>query len=251
MIRTDAKGGVAIVRLCRPEKRNAFTPDGLAKFREVVGALSLPTGTHRAILIEGEGPVFCSGFDLDACRDAPDGSVMRRFLSALSESIALLRSAGVPVVIAAQGGAIAGGCALLGGADIVVTNRDAKLGYPVVRLGVSPAVSAPFLRASVPDGAARARMLEPALIDGAEAVRIGLAHECIENADAVRPRALELAAALGEKPGFAIAATKSWLRELDAITPEIIADALGASLSLTGGDEERERLAALWSKPGS
>ncbi|MBY0458098.1 MAG: HDOD domain-containing protein, partial [Gemmataceae bacterium] len=46
------------------------------------------------------------------------------------------RECSAPIVLAAHGAAIAGGCALLGGADVVITHHEAKIGYPVVRLGI-------------------------------------------------------------------------------------------------------------------
>jgi enoyl-CoA hydratase/carnithine racemase len=152
-------------------------------------------------------------------------------------------------VVCAHGAAIAGGCALLGGGDVVVTNRDAKLGYPVVRLGVSPAVTSPFLRQSLGMGGARRRLLDPALFSGEEAFREGLAGECLETADSARARAEEVAQELARKPRHAVHVTKQWINELDGSRDEgVISAALEASTALAGGEEEQERLAALWKK---
>jgi len=241
MIGYRLDGHVGHLTLARPDKRNALTPDMLRDLR--TRAAAAPGSGVRSLLLSGLGPVFCSGFDLELCRDALDGSAMRDLLRALSDAIATLRSLPVPVVVAAHGAAVAGGCALIGGADLAVTNRDAKLGYPVVRLGVSPAVSAPFIRQSVPDGAARALMLDPQLISGAEALRMGLVHECLDRADDVLPRAIELAGALASKPPGALSATRAWIAEIENLTDSPVR-ALAASLSLAGSDEERTRIAA-------
>lgn len=241
MIRAELQDGIAVLTLDRAAKRNALTPDMLRLLRE--RAADAARGA-RAVLVTGDGPVFCAGFDLQMCDDAPDGSVMRALLSGLSETIGALRDLAVPVIAAAHGAAIAGGCALLGGADVVVADRDARLGYPVVKIGVSPAVSAPFLRLSVGDGGARTRMLDPALWSGAEAARIGLVHELVERPEDVLPRAVEAARRLGEKPAGAMAATKAWLRDLEGVG-DWAGRALGASMALAGGEEERSRLAAM------
>ncbi len=144
MIRTETDGGVRTIVLDRPEKRNALTPAMLDDLAAGVRAVTLGKGDDagvRAVLIRGEGRCFCAGFDLDLCRDdGPEQAVMKSFLAGLSDAIVAMRACPRPVVIAAHGAAIAGGCALLGGADLVVADRDAKLGYPVVRLGVSPAI---------------------------------------------------------------------------------------------------------------
>lgn len=235
--------GVALVVLDRPEKRNALTPDML---RNLAGAAERAHGAGAgALVLAGEGPVFCSGFDLSLCRG--DSGAMAELLTTLSRAIRALRGLTTPVVCAAHGGAVAGGCALLGGCDIVVTDRAAKLGYPVVRLGVSPAVTTPTLRMALGDGHTRERTLSPELVGGEEAVRIGLAHECVETAQRVRERALEIGASLAAKPRHSMAATKRWLNELDGSNDGDALDrALGASLALAGGEEERGRLAALW-----
>src|SRR5690606_31084299 len=107
----------------------------MVNLREAVERVSGDANV-RALLLRGEGPVFCAGFDLDACRHDP--LAMRALLTGLSATILALRTCPCPVVIAAQGAAIAGGCALLGGADFVVTDAQARFGYPVTLLGISP-----------------------------------------------------------------------------------------------------------------
>ncbi|MBX3359504.1 MAG: enoyl-CoA hydratase/isomerase family protein [Phycisphaeraceae bacterium] len=247
MIRTSHNAGIATIALDRAAKRNAMTPRMLELLVEAIESAARSTEV-RAIVLTGEGEAFCAGFDLTLCRG--DDTVLESLLSGLSFAVRSLRRAPQPVVAAAHGAAIAGGCALLGGCDVVVTNAQAKLGYPVVRLGISPAVSAPTLRLMAGDGASRARLLDSALIDGVEARRIGLAHECTAAADEVLSRAMAIAQELAGKPASGVRATKKWLNELDGLDDGAILDsALGASLGLVGSDEQHARLEALWSKP--
>lgn len=233
----------------RPEKKNALTPAMLARLVGMVESLCAGGegggGGVGAVVLEGHGAAFCAGFDLTLCRE--DARVLGELLDGLSRAVRALRRCPVPVVAAAHGAAIAGGAALLGGADVVVTHHDARIGYPVVRLGISPAVSAPFMIQGVGAGRVRERMLDTALMSGWEALRIGLAHECIEDAGKVRARAMAIAAGLAAKPRPGMAATKRLLNELDGSLDDARADAaLGASLALVGSAEERERLAAMW-----
>jgi enoyl-CoA hydratase/carnithine racemase len=238
-------GDILELSLARPDKRNALTPDMMIALRDQIASCKIRS--VRVLLLSGQGPAFCAGFDLSLCKDHPDGSVMRALLSGLHDCIAALRALDIPIVIAAHGSAIAGGCALLGGGDIILTNAQAKIGYPVPRLGVSPAVSAPFLRDLTNDGNARARLLENTLIDGRTALRLGLAHECLDTLEAVHPRALAIATDLAAKPAAALAATKGWLAEIAPISHA--ERGLHASLALTGGEEERRLLPKAWSKP--
>ncbi len=250
MVLLEHRGGVAVVTLSRPEKRNALTPAMLTDLALAVQSLreAAPGTEHaRALVIQGEGPVFCAGFDLSMCRDDP--GAIGAMLTGLSKAGRAVRRLPMPVICAAGGGAIAGGCALAASCDILVTDPGAKLGYPVVRLGVSPAVSGPMLAAQIGAGRARERMLDPETIGGEEALRIGLAHHLAPDADAVKALAMEIAQAMAAKPPHALAATKRWLNELDGSDRDNRhAGALGASLALAGGDEEQERLAAIWRK---
>lgn len=243
MIQTRREGDVHTVVLNRAEKRNALTPGMLDDLHAALGSAS--RGDARAMLLAGEGPVFCGGFDLELCSRA--AGTLEELLRGLFEVVSLLRGLPIPVVVAAHGAAIAGGCALLGGADVVVTNREARLGYPVTPLGISPAVSAPFLRLAIGEGPCRTRLLEPTLIPGAEALRLGLVDEAVDTPAQVRPRAAELAATLAAKPRSAMQATRLWLTEVEAALAAVPPRCgLDASLALAGGEEERTRLAALF-----
>jgi len=247
MIHAALEGPVLVVTLRRPEKRNALTRDGLHDLARLCEHLR--DGAHsdggrvRALVLEGEGPMFCAGFDLDACRGDPGGLVMRGFLTDLSRTIAALRDGPLPVVACAHGGAIAGGCALLGGADVVVADRASRLGYPVTRLGISPAVSAPFLAAHVGRGAARTRLLDNGLMDGQRALEIGLVHELASAPVFAQERARVIAHELAAKPMESMHATRRWLREVSPVRAQ---GGLEASLSLVGREEEQHMLEAFW-----
>lgn len=229
---------VGVLTLARAEKRNALTPAMLGAMLDGIATLGRE---HHALLIEGEGDVFCAGFDLSLCQT--DDGALEAMLRGLAGVVGALRACPCPVVIGAHGAAIAGGCAMLAGADVVVTNDAAKLGYPVVRLGISPAVSAPTLRLALGDGAARARLLDTQLIDGATAVRLGLAHASLPSVQACRDEARRIALELARKPAHAMTATKRWLNRVDGSDrPERLEAGLLASLGLVGGAEEKTLL---------
>jgi enoyl-CoA hydratase/carnithine racemase len=242
VIRVVREGEIAVIALNRPEQRNALTPD---MFDSLSSSLDEIPGDPQtgAIVLAGEGKAFCGGFDLRLCLAKP--GTLEILLKQLYAMISRLAALPLPLVIAAHGAAIAGGCALLSAADVVITNDSARIGYPVTPLGISPAVSGASLGASVGRGPARTRMLDPGLIGGRESVRIGLTHESQDEAELVRPRAMEVARALSCKPRWAYAATKAWLQDISAAgAPQNAPDrALAASVSIAGGEEERQRLA--------
>ncbi len=244
MIRSSLDNDIATITLARPEKKNALTPAMLADLRLAIAAID---PAAKVVLVCGEGDAFCAGFDLSLCRENSDA--LRELLTGLSAAIAALRAIAVPVVMSVHGAAIAGGCALLGGGDIVITHADCKLGYPVVKLGISPAVSMPFLMPAVGPAAARARALDSALISGTEAHRIGLAHECLAEPREVLPRARVIAAEFAAKPSVGLRVTKAWMNELDSTADAArTSRGLNTSLALVGSPEERERLTQLWTR---
>ncbi len=228
MIRVeDAATGVRTITLARPDKRNALTPEML---RAITTGATHPPPAINAIAITGEGKAFCAGFDLRAHPHQRDHAFIRELISELSHTILALRSCPVPVVMGIHGSAIAGGCALLGGADLVLAERSTRLGYPVLRLGISPAVSAPFLRLATPDGPSRALLLDPELISAAHAHRIGLVHELINTNERLHAHTLARASALASKPPAAIRTTKAWLTQIDGLDESVARDAAEASI---------------------
>ena len=237
-----AMPGVAEIILDRPEKRNAQTPTMLAEVARLTLEISADDAI-RAIVLRGEGAAFCAGFDLELCNT--DDTALPALLRTLSAAIRALRRARQPVVIAAHGAAIAGGCALLGAGDLVISHGSAKLGYPVLRLGISPAVNAPALQASLTDAHLRHRLLLPELFTGEDARRIGLVHQLVDTPEDVIPRAQIEAGRFAQKPPDSLRATKQWLNELDGSLDDARFDeALAVSLGLAGSPEQRERLAS-------
>jgi enoyl-CoA hydratase/carnithine racemase len=244
MIRHEFLDDVVVVSLSRADKRNALTPAMLEDLATVFERL--PGGT-RSVVVTGDGPAFCAGFDLKLCAADASGDTMRSLLSGLSRAVGAMRAAGPPVIMAVHGAAVAGGCALLGGADVVVAARSTRFGYPVANIGVSPAVSAPFLSSAIADGPARTRLLDPELVSAEHAHAVGLVHELADTPEAARERAVRIARDLAAKPGVGVAATKALCNDLTRQRTSYAREALAASLSLAGSDEERQRLATLWS----
>ena len=244
MIRTSRSEGIAEIALDRATKRNALTPAMLDGLTDAVAELDADDGA-RAVLLRGEGESFCAGFDLKMC--AEEEGTLDALLRGLSRAVRAMRRCEKPVIICAHGAAIAGGCALLGGGDVVVTERAAKLGYPVVRIGISPAVSAPTLAGAIGGGAARERLLEPRVFSGEEAHELGLAHVCEGDASACLERGREIAHTASSHPIGAMRATKRWLNGTDGTNDEETFErALRASLGILGNEDERHALRSMW-----
>lgn len=261
MIRTNhhevsADARIVEIVLDRPDKKNALTPE-MAEM--LVAAIAAESGgsdastvpLSAAMVLRGAGDAFCAGFDLKLCHQDPDN--LRRLLDALSAAVVGLRSFPGTVVCAVHGAAVAGGCALLGGADVVLSSPDAKLGYSAVKLGISPGVSAPWLMQAVGSGGARQMMLDPALISAEQAHALGLVHEIVPgDPTALIAKAMAVAGEAAAKPTVGLHATKRLLNELDgSLDPARVRSALETSLGLVGDEESARRLAAMWGRSGS
>ncbi len=237
MIQVTDNNTLRTVTLNRPDKRNALTPDML---RQLAAAFDITDAT-RAVAVLGAGKTFCAGFDLKSEPPTQDHALLRAQLNALATAIIAMRTCPAPVVLGVHGAAVAGGCALLGGADVVIAEPSAKLGYPVVRLGISPAVSCPFLHGAVA-GRARAITLDPALISGKRAREIGLVHDLAETSspdapgETVARKTLREAHAIASKPGDGARATKAWTLRIENLDAGTIAQGLSASLDALGPD---------------
>jgi methylglutaconyl-CoA hydratase len=236
---------IAILTLDRHEKRNALTVDILDAIADVYSHLEYSAPEARALVLRGNGKVFCAGFDLTLAKENPD--ITTPLLSSLSRACRAVRRLEIPVVCAAHGAAIAGGCALVSACDVVVAEKGAKFGYPVVTIGIAPAVTTPLLVQQIGLGRTRERVLDPGLIDGAHSARIGLVHELVESIEDVYPTALRVARDFISKPMHSVRETKKWLNQLDNTHSDVVFDeSLMCSVQCARSASAHEALAAKW-----
>ncbi|MFG0256563.1 MAG: enoyl-CoA hydratase/isomerase family protein [Phycisphaerales bacterium JB043] len=236
---------IAICTLDRPEKRNALTVEMLETICECNDYLSFKCKEARVLLLHGEGRTFCAGFDLTEAKANPD--ITTPLLSSLSRACRALRRLDIPVVGAVQGAAIAGGCALVSACDYVVANKDAKLGYPVVTLGISPAVTTPLLSRAIGRAHTRERVLDPGLIDATRGAQMGLLHRTVESESDVFPAALDAAGDFARKPLHSVRETKKWLNRLDNTHSDVDFDeSLVRSIETARSERAHEALARIW-----
>ena len=192
------------------------------------------------LVIRGEGHSFSAGFDLAAC--VADPTELRDLVMELSRTVQALRALPIPVVCEVRGAALAGGCALLAGADFVMVSPDAQLGYPVHRIGVSPAVTIPALMANAGTGSARHITMGGSIYDGPAAVRAGLATHCASTPESLAHECGALVGNLLSKGPLAMRATKRW------INAARFHHAADASAAAADGDEFATMLRDFWQK---
>lgn len=212
LVQSDIDGSLVTLTLHDPQRRNAL---GSAMFDELEQTITAFTKSDdaRVVVLRGAGASFCAGFDLPAA--IADPPLLSAFIMRLSALNRALRRAPQIVIAAVHGSALAGGCAILSACDFVVASPDATLGYPVHRIGLSPAVTIPTLSQAIGAGTARVLLMGGELIDGREAHHMGLVTHLAASSESVHREAEDLARALLAKPGHAQRITKAWLNELD------------------------------------
>jgi methylglutaconyl-CoA hydratase len=211
---------VARVTLARPEIHNAFDATLIAELRAAFAALERePPESLRAVVIAGDGPSFCAGADIEWMRAAMalDTAANEADAMAMADMFEAIDTCPAPVIARVQGAALGGGMGLCAVADLVVAESGAKFGFTETRLGILPAVIAPFVIAKIGESNARALFPTGRRFDAVRAQRIGLVHEIVEGPDAL-DAAVDAAIAdlLAAGPGAARAA-KSIVREVSGL----------------------------------
>lgn len=186
--RSGPGGSIARVTLARPAVRNAFDASLIAELRATFGALERDSPMDlRAVVLAGDGETFCAGADIDWMRAAMtlDVEGNEQDAMAMADMFDAIDTCPVPVIARVQGAALGGGMGLCAVSDIVVAESGAKFGFTETRLGILPAVIAPFVIAKIGESHARALFPGGRRFDALRAQRIGLVHEVVEGDDAL------------------------------------------------------------------
>lgn len=210
----DRDGGVAHVRMNRPDKRNGLD---LPMFEGLVdaGRELAADRSVRAVVLSGEGKAFCAGLDFMAFMSS--AATAPKLLSDRTESPANLaqrvawvwREVPVPVIAAIHGVAFGGGLQIALGADLRYVHPEAQLSVMEIKWGLIPDMGASkTLLDLVSLDVAKELTFTGRIVTGEEAVRIGLATRTATDPIAT---ALETARTIAEKSPHAIRAGKRLL----------------------------------------
>ncbi|MEA2536904.1 MAG: methylglutaconyl-CoA hydratase [Chloroflexota bacterium] len=181
--RTWPGGVVATVTLSKPDRHNAFDASLIAELRSAfLGLAREEPASLRAVVLAGAGPSFCAGADVDWMRAALtlDTEANEQDAMAMAEMFEAIDTCPVPVIARVHGAALGGGMGLCAVSDLVIAESGARFGFTETRLGILPAVIAPFVIAKIGESHARALFPGGRRFDATRAGRIGLVHEVVE-----------------------------------------------------------------------
>ena len=177
------EGGVAQVRLNRPDKLNALTLDTLEDLVATARELSADR-TLRGVVIGGEGESFCAGLDFATVLKNPP-RVARSFVpnplrgtNLFQEACWAWRRVPVPVVAAVHGHCYGGGLQIALAADLRMTTPDAQWSVLEAKWGLVPDMSGiQALSQQVRMDVAKRLTMTGEVVSGERAVALGLASE--------------------------------------------------------------------------
>lgn len=202
---TERRGNVLVVRINRPDARNALNGPVMAGLGAAVQEAEADAGI-RAVVLTGTGDkAFCAGMDLRSFADGTDEPVSRELLDAMGR---LRRGElALPVVGAANGPALAGGFELVLGCDLIVASTSATFGLPEVKRGLFAAGGGTLVATRLPVSVAMELLLTGDPIGAERAHQLGLVNQVVAP-DQVLAAAVALAERIAANGPLGLAATK-------------------------------------------
>jgi len=237
--------GVLLLRLNRPEQRNALATPLLEQIAATLTNASADAAI-RAVVITGNEKVFAAGADIDelAASGSDDPVETPRFLA-----WAAIRRFEKPVLAAIEGWCLGAGTELMLCADIVLAGAGARIGFPETNLGIIPGAGGTAL---LPRRIGRADAMKMVLtgepISSTVAREIGLIAETVETGNALSA-ALDLAEKLAARSPSALRAAKASILDAGALDEHehLIAERR-RFIALLGSADKAEGIAAFKEK---
>jgi enoyl-CoA hydratase len=191
---------IAVVRVNRPDVRNALNMAVRRQLAEHFTALGTDDAT-RCIIVTGGEKVFAAGADLRDMVERTPVELMLRRSERLWQPIA---SCPKPVIAAVNGYALGGGCELAMHADIIVAGEGASFGQPEVRVGIMPgAGGTQRLTRAVGKYRAMRMLLTGEPVPARDALAMGLISDVVADSE-VFATAMRIAQTIASLPPLAV-----------------------------------------------
>ena len=243
----ELENGVATITVNRPDKRNALNAAVRSEIVHALDALRSDPAV-RVVLLTGAGEkAFVAGADIQEFAERTP--LEQRQAMASRRVFDELAGFPKPTVAVINGLALGGGCELALACDFRIAASTARLGQPEINLGLIPGGGGTQrLPRVVGSGQAMRMVLTGAIIDAAEAQRIGLV-ELVLPADELRSGAQEIARQMAAKSPIALQMGKAAVRAA-AEMPLSAGLAYETEMFLTcfASEDKREGIGAFFAK---
>jgi enoyl-CoA hydratase/carnithine racemase len=207
----EQRDAVVVLRLNRPEARNAFNPELMGELGAALAAAEEDSDV-RAIVLTGTGDrAFCSGMDLRAFAEGSSSLTPEQQAGMATFGRFTKGDISVPIVGAANATAVAGGFELLLGCDVVVASSEAKFGLPEVKRGLFAAGGGIVIGTRIPLAVALEMTLTGDYIDADRAFALGLINQVVAPEE-VLDAGIAMAERIARNGPLGLAATKELVR---------------------------------------
>lgn len=178
----DSDGNATLI-LNRPEVHNAFDPDLTSELTVALKKLDSDAKV-RAVTLMGAGKSFCAGADIGHMKASARFSKAQNFkiARASADMFAAVYNLSKPTIACVHGAVRGGGMGLVAACDIAIAARTATFRLSEVKIGVIPAMISPYVIAAIGARQARRYFVSGEEFDAAEAWRMGLVHDIVEEA---------------------------------------------------------------------
>lgn len=210
MVDYEVRGRVAVLRINRPEKKNAVNGDVAQGMEAAIDKLEDDPEVWVGVLT-GEGTVFCAGADLKAINEGRAGELQTQ-RGGFAGIVARERTK--PIIAAVDGPALAGGTEIVLSCDMVVASTAASFGIPEVKRSLVAAAGGLFrLPRVLPRNIALELGLTGDPISAERAAQFGMVNEVCEPGQAL-DAALALAERIAKNAPLAVRETLRLMLEL-------------------------------------
>jgi 2-(1,2-epoxy-1,2-dihydrophenyl)acetyl-CoA isomerase len=209
MIASESRDAVTIVRLDRPDQRNALIP---ALLQALVEALRQAAARNKPIILTASGAAFCAGADLNWLATFADPSLgVAELVADHHLAITTLVEMPLPVIAAINGAVAGGGLGLALATDYSLAVESASFTAAYFRLGLTPDGGAStFLERSIGLVRTRELLLTNRRLTAREAYDWGLVNAVVANGELLE-QAIAFAENLKPVPGYALLQTRRLL----------------------------------------
>jgi len=213
LVRYEKTGAVARLVLNRPAARNALNGELLDAIAEQMGIADRDPEV-RAIILTGEGPVFCAGGDLRAIFTDATPNAIRRFLNdRMRPALRSIMQADKPVIAALNGQVAGAGVSLALACDFIIAGSNAEFIPAFGKIGAMPDSAAIYLLVQyVGVATAREIVFRSRQLGAEEALGRGI-YSCVVAPEALAAESMALAESLAAEPTLAVALAKRALRD--------------------------------------
>ena len=250
VVERERRDGVGIIRLNRPEAKNAVSDEVSAGVEAALDEFEADDDI-RAVIVTGTGDVFSAGADL---KMVARGEGFKIATKRGGFGGITTRAYSKPLIAAVNGPALAGGFEIVLACDLVVAADDARFGLPEVKRGLFAAAGGPYrLVRRIPLATATEIVLTGDPIDAGRAHQLGLVNRLVPK-EKVLDEALALAATIAANGPVAVQKSLRLLHESGDLNEEearqlsnqVALDVFGTKDAIEGATAFAEKRPPRW-----